>query len=330
MRFAPVPFFLFLSATLVEHAVAQGVRPASLDSLRVLGLDSVGGVAIAYFRPEHRSRALEVHSLLTSFVTYYREHGGVESRMRVGVVNSTDWARLTNTPYGLPTNSGPLSTANLLLAASAPPERVGAREMPRGSVYDFLTIGHEGGHLLTWELMPAEMRAALTSPDEPSAAMMERLRNLSRVPAWYYELAASYFATAFLEANHPEGAAAWLYHLKELTAIDRPRFTHFGDWFGRVMTATAPDSTPYVFSVEGGLNQGWYQGVVGQVAAHIYRQTGLNFITHIRALLALSPAPSTQELVERLDSIAPGVIDLLGNLGAHWKMQGQTLSGGST
>lgn len=316
---APVPFFLFLSATLVEHAAAQPIRPPSLDSVRVLRLDSVAGVATAYFRPEHRSRALELHSLLAGFVTYYREHAEVESRMRVAVVNSTDWGRLTNAPYGLPTNSGPLSTANLLLAASTPPERVGAREMPRGRVYDFLTIGHEGGHLLTWELMPAEMRAALVSPDEPSADMMVRLRNLGRVPAWYFEMAASYFATAFLEANHPEGAAAWLDHLKELTAIDRPRFTHLGDWFGRVMTATAPDSTPYVFSSEGGLNQGWYQGVVGQVAAHIYRQTGLTFITQIRSLLALSTAPSTQELAERLDSIAPGVIDLLRDLGADWR-----------
>lgn len=316
--FAPVPIFLLLCMTLVEHGAAQPLRPPSLDSVRVLKLDSAGAGARAYFRPQHRARALEVQSLLKDFLTFYRERAGLETVMRVAVVDSMDWVRITNAPYGLPTNSGP-GTANLLLAATMPPDRVGAREMPPGRVSDFLTVGHEGGHLLMWQLLPADMRAAMVATERPSAEMIARFQNIGQIPVWYREMVANYFASAFFEATHPEEAAAWTKYLREIASVDRPRFTHLNDWFGRVMQATAADGTPYVFSAEGGRNQGWYQGVVGQVAAYVHKQTGLSFITHIRSVLILPAPPTTVDLVTQLESIAPGVVGLLRDLGAEWE-----------
>ena len=306
-----------LSATGTKDAAAQVIRPPTLDSLRVLALDSVSGVATAYFRADHRTRALALQSLLEDFLAFYRQHASVDARMRVAVVDSADWLRLTNTPYGLPTNSG-LSADNLLLAAATPRERVGVRTMPVGEVGDFLIIGHEGGHLLTWELLPPEMRSAVTGSSPPSPQVVDRFRALGRTPAWYWELVANYFTTAFLDRRDPDAAAAWLEHLREISTVDRPRFTHLDHWFGRVMEATTPDSTPYRFSTEGALNQGWYQGVVGQVAAHIYQHAGLSFIDHVRSALRNVTPPRTQQLVEQLETIAPGVTRLLTQLGAQW------------
>ena len=314
---AAMPLSLVLSATLVQHVTAQRIRPPSFDTLRVLRLDSVGDVATAYFRPQHRARALDVHSLLRDYLAFYREHAGIETRMRVAVVDSSDWGRLTNAPYGLPANSGP-GAARLLIIAASPPDRVGTRELPRGVLLDFLTIGHEGGHLLAWQLLPADMRAAMASAARPAPEMIARFQALGRIPAWYFEMVANYFTTAFLESKQPEGGAAWNSYLRRISAGDRPRFTHLDDWFGRVIQAAGPDSTPYPFTAEGGRNMDWYQSVAGQVASHIYRHSGLTFISHIRSVLA-SSAPTTPQLVTQLDSIAPGASRLLRDLGAGWE-----------
>jgi len=102
---------------------------------------------------------------------------------------------------------------------------------------------------------------------------------------------------------------------RRITEIAAPRYTHLGDWLS-LLQAVAPDSTPYVFSMKGGLNQGWYQGVVGLAAAHIHEHAGLTFVEHIRSVVSGNSAPSTYELVQQLESIAPGITDLLAGLGA--------------
>jgi hypothetical protein len=311
----PAILGLVLAALQHQPAAPQSMRLPSLDSVHALGLDSISGAATSYFRPAHRARASELQVLLADFLRFAHDSVGVDVAMGVAVLDSSDWARVTTVPYGLPTNSG-LGTGNLLLAASTPPERVGARVMPSGRAMDFLTIGHEGGHLLTWELLPPPMRAAVASRDSLPPEIMARFRKLRQIPAWYWEMVSNYFATAFLAAVHPEGAAAWYAHLQEVTAIPRPRFTHLDDWFGRVMTAVTSDSARYVFTAEGGLNQGWYQGVTGQVAVHLYEKAGTAFLNHIRAIFEVSAAPTTAELVVQLDALAPGVTDLLRRLGA--------------
>jgi hypothetical protein len=324
MKCAPLLLVMIAGAPAVNPAVAQNVRPVSIDSLRSIGLDSIDGVAIAYFRPADRARAVELQSLLGEYLAYYHDQAGVQSRMRVAVLNREDWSRLSQIPYGLPNNSGP-GAGNVLLAATAPPERVGARTLPRGRLVNFLVIGHEGGHLLTWELMPTPMRSAMASSDSFPTNLVARFRNVGQVPTWYWELVANFFTTAFLEASHSDDAKAWLEHLKEISAIDRPRFTHLSDWFGRLLQATAPDSTPYIFSAEGGRNQGWYQGVVGQMAAYIHSQSGLRFIDHVRSVVSGDSVRTTPELVLQLDSIAPGASALLRDLGAQWARQDSTV-----
>ncbi|MGH7566261.1 MAG: hypothetical protein ACREK2_05475 [Gemmatimonadota bacterium] len=311
-----VAHVLFALAFFSPGAFAQGIRPVSLDSLSALGLDSVGQIATAYFRSDDRARALQLQSLLDEYLTFYRERMDIESRMRIAVLDPPDWEQLTNVPYGLPNNSGP--PYNILLGATVPPARVGARALPAGRLGDLLTVGHEGGHLLMWELLPPDLGAAMSDSGPVPPDAMERFARIGQVPVWYWEMTANYFTTAFLEATHPDDARAWEDHLREISSIERPRFTHLGDWFGAVLLAVAPDSTPYVFSTEGGLNQGWYQGVVGLVAVHIHEQAGFQFLDHLREILTGTVAPSTQELVERLDSIAPGTIELLEELGAGY------------
>ena len=311
-----------LAASLVAagttRAGAQVIRPPRLDSIRAIALDSLGANATVYFRPEYRHRAAQVQALLTHFVDFAREHLDIDMRMRAAVLDSADWSRVTSVPYGLPTNSG-AGSDNLLLAAAKPPERVGGRIMPTGLLSDFLTVGHEGGHLLTWQLLPDALKSAAAAREPPSPEVIARFRALSQMPAWYWEMVASYFATAFLRETRPQGADAWLHHLREIANVPRPRFHSLDDWSSRVMEATTADSTPYRFSEEGGLNQGWYQGVVGQLAAHIHDRAGLALVHHVRSTLAAPSPPTTEELVTQLETIAPGSTMVLTRLGAEWR-----------
>jgi hypothetical protein len=147
---------------------------------------------------------------------------------------------------------------------------------------------------------------------------MKRFRTVQTVPGWYFEFAANYLMVAFLEAHHPEDAAAWRAFLAEIAGVPTPRFTHLADWYGAALWAATPDSTPYVLSDEGGLNQSWYQGVTGLAAAHVHSRSGLALIPHIRRMVSGEEAPKTQSIVEELEAMAPGLIELLERLGAGY------------
>ena len=304
---------LLIGAAVARPVEAQGITPVSLDSVVALRLDSVPGVATAYFRPVHRARGMELHSLLAEYLEFYRKETGVDVRMRIAVLDSVDWSRVSRVPYGLPNNSG--MTGKLLLAAAVPPSRVGVRTLPPGRIYDALAVGHEGGHLLVWALMPDRLTTSIANDTFPPD-VVERLQAIQRVPSWYWEFAANYLTTAFLEARHPDRAKAWHDHLREIAQVPRPKFTHLADWYGAEMRAAVRDSVPYILTVEGGRNQGWYQGVVGLAAEHVHRRGGLALIAHIRRMASGEKAPTTGEITQELEATAPGFIAVLDSLGA--------------
>ena len=307
---------LILASTTAQPSAGQGIPPVSLDSVVALGLDSITGAAVAYFRPADRERAVGLHRLLEEFLAVYRERAGVARTFRVAVLRPADWTRLTSLPYGLPNNSG--LGDDLLLAATTPPDSIGVRSLPRGRLMDYLVIGHEGGHLLTWALMPDELRAAAESEDEPPPDAAQRFVTLRRVPGWYWEFAANYFATAFLETRYPDDASAWRAFFMKATDGDPPRFTNLAEWYGAVMQAMDNDSTPYVLTREGGANQSWFQGVTSLAAAHVYDQAGFAFVDHVRRTVRGEAAPTSAQLVDEIEAVAPGFKARLDRLGASY------------
>lgn len=320
MRYACAMLLIVMSSAWGMPATAQ-IAPVSLDSMRSLGLDSIAGAATAYFRASDRARGEELHTLLATFLEFYSEQVGADARLRVAVLDSADWRRMTKAPYGQPINSGP-GGDNLLLAATSPPERIGARAMPGGRNSDLLVIGHEGGHLLVWELMPDELKQALRGPEDPAPDVLKKLQNVGAVPGWYWELAANYLTTTFLEATDSVDARDWHEHLQDNTRISNPRFTHLTDWYGNLLQATSADSTPFVFTPEGGQNQGWFQGVVGLMALHLHTHRGSSYIDQIRNVVAGQRRWTTEELVQEAESLAPGITNLLSTLHAQWRQPG--------
>jgi hypothetical protein len=98
---------------------AQDPRLAALDSIRSLDLDSISGVATAYYRPADRERALILRSMLEEYLAFWHPRLGLETHMRIAVLSPEDWQMLKDLPYGFPNADGP--PANLILAAVAPP-----------------------------------------------------------------------------------------------------------------------------------------------------------------------------------------------------------------
>lgn len=258
--------------------------------------------------------------MLEEYLAFWRPRLEVDTRMRVAVLTSDDWGRVTELPYAFANNFGP--PANLMLAPAAPPAPSGLDTVlvsDRGDRRDWLLIGHEGGHLLTWALLPPAMRDGLTLPPErTSADLRERYERIESIPQWYWEFAATCFATAFLEGARPAEAADWTRYQRALAAVPTPRFTHLDDWFGELMRAKAADGTPYFLSGDGGANFGWYQGVVGLLGAHVLGRAEKDFVAHLRRMVSGEAAPTTAEILAELESMAPGALALLDGLDAGY------------
>lgn len=63
----------------------------------------------------------------------------------------------------------------------------------------------------------------------------------------------------------------------------------------------------------------WYQGVVGQLAAHVQSRKEADAAAHIRRLISGDVSPTTPEIVEELEAMAPGARALLDKLGAGYR-----------
>jgi hypothetical protein len=300
---------------------AQDPRLAALDSLRVMRLDSVAGVATAYFRPADRERALELRSMLEEYLEFWQPLLGVETRMRIAVLQPDDWKKLTPMPYAFATYLS--APANLIPAPAVPPPAAGLDTLlVQGgrNDRDWLLVGHEGGHLLTWGLMPVPMQDSLMfSAEQISTALRQRYERIQSVPGWYWEFVANHLTTAFLDATRPAGAASWKAYLRATTAVPTPRYTHLDDWFGEFMRARAPDGTPLFLTPEASGNFGWYQGVTGLLAAHVSEDGRPALIAQTRRLVSGDTVLTTAALVDAIEAIAPGARALLDSLGAGYR-----------
>jgi hypothetical protein len=111
-------------------------------------------------------------------------------------------------------------------------------------------------------------------------------------------------------------------YLRAWTATRSPQFTHLDDWsalMSVLMRTKTPDGEPAFTSSDAGSNFGWYQGVVGQLAAHVQSRKEADAISHIRRLTSGPVSPTTPEIVEELETMAPGARALLDGLGAGYR-----------
>jgi hypothetical protein len=112
---------------------------------------------------------------------------------------------------------------------------------------------------------------------------------------WSNEMAASYFAYAYMDAKHPELRA--VFEGVTQTSVDTvdPRFTSFED-FERIYTGVGAE------------NYGWYQAMFIKRISAIYPEHGLSFLEKAKASLESDRKLTDEELLARLEDTAPGFI----------------------
>jgi hypothetical protein len=174
-------------------------------------------------------------------------------------------------------------------------------------------------------LLPPDVLALLTDGSPADTVFPRRVRWINSIPHWFWEYSANYFATAFLQARHPDDGATWDRYLETLAAPGARRFSHL-DELPELMRVRAEDGSPYFLSPEGAPNFGWYQGVVGVLGVHVIAQRG-DAVGHIRRVLSSDHAPTTAELLAELEAIAPGARALLDSLGADYRSRGEEPDG---
>jgi hypothetical protein len=230
-------------------------------------------------------------------------HGVPEFGIGVAVLDSADWESISPYPYGFPHFVGPPGSIVFTPSRRTQPEN--ADTLLSGRADELATVGHEVGHLLTFALAPQEFRDSLSAPQLFAEHVRDRLGRIYEVPVWYGELAANYFLTLFLRASHPEAASQWTQYLHALSASPQRKYTYLSDMV-KVYTDRVGDNTPYLQTPEGQGNLGWYQGVVGEIGEYLYR-ADVDFVAHIRRMMSGSGPSETDDIVNELEALAPGL-----------------------
>lgn len=315
---SPTWGMVFLLSSLPHLGVAQNPDSA-LVALPALGLDSItGGAAVTYYRAADANRGRELHSYNLELSSFARDSLGLAIATRVAVLNQQDWAKLTFLPYGFPNNFGP--PANIVLAGAVRAPATGVDTLLVGKARDLAVIAHEGGHILTWSLMPAALLDSLrVGDDRISPELRRRFARFDAIPGWYWEFAATYLGIAYLHSRYPESAVAFSKYLEGLTAVEIPRYRSLDAWFETMMTSTSDAGVPFVATPAGNLNFAWYQGVVGIIAEHVHSSRRLEYLSQLRLLTAGNAAWTTVDLIGDIERTSPGLVAKLNRLGVLWR-----------
>jgi hypothetical protein len=67
------------------------------------------------------------------------------------------------------------------------------------------------------------------------------------------------------------------------------------------------------------LHFGWYQGVVGMIANHVYDSRKLQYLDQLRTLTSGDVGWTTIDLVEDIEAGSPGLVEKLDRLGVLWR-----------
>lgn len=122
-----------------------------------------------------------------------------------------------------------------------------------------------------------------------------RVYELATHRKWFDEMAASYFAYAYMDAKHPKLLA--VFEGVTQTSVDTvdPRFTSLED-FERIYINVSAE------------NYDWYQSMFVKRISAIYPEHGLSFLEKAKAALESNRNFTDEELLARLEEIAPGFI----------------------
>jgi hypothetical protein len=262
-----------------------------LARVQALSIESLPGPVVAYYSPGARDRAAYLSSRLGEALTYYDNHLGVAPTFALAVLNEAHWKQVRSSPYGVPGVRGApyvaflpsdLSRSVVVTGWSAPSGRLAPRSQQALAAAGVSNaeapyrlndlIGfHEVGHVVIWEY------------------------GLRQTQRWFDEMLATFVAYAFLSDRHADEARVWDALMQSHIESLRPDFRDLDIFNARV------DELPME-------TFGWYQAMVHQRAAEVYKAAGLQFLPALRkaGLTADVKYATAADLLQRLEEISPG------------------------
>ncbi len=264
-----------------------------------LGLPSLTNPISAYYSDGARARAEQLQTDIRHMNVFFHESLGIQADVTLAMLNSNDWKRVYQDPYGLPGVAGkppvifmPAQSGGFAFHLAMARKEAIPAEVLQGYLEanhrtfeavadDFVDIigFHELGHVLcdAYGIRPGRH--------------------------WLNEFVASYFAYAFLSERKPESKR--VFDLLGRPSQVRPKNTTLAD-FERLYDRVD--------------DYGWYQGMFESRIRELYPKMGLQFLKELKrqfpratgsakdaaAVEAVDKPIAHAQALEKLEVIAPG------------------------
>lgn len=277
---------LFLS--IVFHANA-----APLDEVKKLPVDVIEGEITVYHTKGYEDRALMLGQMLEESNEFLEQLLGISASINLAVLDRSHWLQVTKQfPYGLPCVFWGKDYV-VLLPATIDDGAVVSMFLDMSGKVSQSVLDRLESHNLTYD-DAARMMVDVIGFHE-LGHIYTQVYELTTHRKWFDEIVATYFAYAYMDARHPEFLA--VYEALCQTIIDTvdPRFTSFED-FETIYTGVGTE------------NLGWYQSMFVKRISAIYPEHGLSFLEKGKASLESDRKLTDEELLARLEDIAPGFI----------------------
>lgn len=242
-----ITFKIFLLLLFFQTVV---ISQSTLEKVKSLELEFIESTTKTFYSEGYKSKAEEIESTLSNSTFFFENEFGVSQDFEIAVLNSEDWQKISQIPFGLPFVSGPpyivcipANTNNELgtlvkraLSQSDLDEKYNLSNEEIAHRFITLIGFHELGHIYSKAI-------GINFPNK-----------------WTFEFAATYFAYLYLKDNAPDKNQLWLDVADILLNDISPKHTSLKDF-------------EELYVRVGVENYAWYQVVflkrVAQVAAHL-------------------------------------------------------------
>ncbi len=244
---------------LVFSISCNSSTPSTLEKVRALDLNFIGGDIKTYYSAGYEDRAEANLHLLSQSTRFFAEHFTVDQTFSIAVIDSADWKKITSITYGLPFVSGPpyivcipANSENVLsntIATAIDGYELNAKYgITNKEIVDLFVslIGfHELGHIY------ANSYGA-TFPNK-----------------WTFEFAATYFAYFYLDQNFTRERDIWIDVSEILVKEITPQHTTLDDFEEMYVNV----------GVE---NYAWFQVVFLLKVEKVYKYQGKAFLNKLQ------------------------------------------------
>ncbi len=256
---------------------------SNLEKVKSLRINQSEDTITVYYSNGYYLRAVQTKNLLKKSSDYFENKFGVKETFSIAVLDSGDWNKITEIPYGLPFVSGPpyivcipASSDNELgkiikesISGYNLNERYSIENDEIINLFISLIGFHELGHIYS-------KAYGLKFPNK-----------------WTFEFAATYFAYRFLFDDNPSDCQIWEKVAEILIEEIKPIHTSLSD-FEKLYVRVGVE------------NYAWYQAVFLLRAAEVNAENGHEFI---KELLKVNLTNSSNYYsLDILEKINPGFL----------------------